>query len=236
MDKRIIKEIDVDFYNRHLTVINAKRQDKLSRFVLINCYNQGEVFKLDSSIISAYVRYKKADGIGVFNSCEITDDGQIQLELTEQMLATAGSCHADIVIVDNSKYSSQSDIGQSLESRDGYILSSMTFCINVIDSALENSVIESSYEYNALNKLLSKATTDYSAIISECRLSAENAESMASDSLESATMSKSYAVGGTSSRENEDTDNAKYYYDQIKAIVPVFEIATIAEVREYLNF
>ena len=33
-----------------------------------------------------------------------------------------------------------------------------------------------------------------------------------------ATMSKSYAVGGTGSREEEDTDNAKYYYDQAKRI------------------
>ena len=32
------------------------------------------------------------------------------------------------------------------------------------------------------------------------------------------TMSKSYAVGGTGSREEEDTDNAKYYYDQAKRI------------------
>lgn len=33
-----------------------------------------------------------------------------------------------------------------------------------------------------------------------------------------AKMSKSYAVGGTGSRDEEDTDNAKYYYDQTKRI------------------
>lgn len=33
-----------------------------------------------------------------------------------------------------------------------------------------------------------------------------------------AIMSKSYAVGGTGTRENEDIDNAKYYYEQAKHI------------------
>jgi hypothetical protein len=33
---------------------------------------------------------------------------------------------------------------------------------------------------------------------------------------EGAATSKSYAVGGTGSRENEDEDNAKYYYEQAK--------------------
>lgn len=33
-----------------------------------------------------------------------------------------------------------------------------------------------------------------------------------------AILSKSYAVGGTGKRENEDSDNAKYYYEQTKQI------------------
>jgi len=34
----------------------------------------------------------------------------------------------------------------------------------------------------------------------------------------SATKAESYAVGGTGSREGEDTDNAQYYYEQIKRV------------------
>lgn len=34
----------------------------------------------------------------------------------------------------------------------------------------------------------------------------------------SATKAKSYAVGGTGSRDGEDTDNAQYYYEQIKRV------------------
>lgn len=38
---------------------------------------------------------------------------------------------------------------------------------------------------------------------------------------QSATLSKSYAVGGTNTRTDEDTDNAKYYYEQLKGNQPV---------------
>lgn len=44
-----------------------------------------------------------------------------------------------------------------------------------------------------------------------------NASNSASDSADSATLSRSYAVGGTASREGEDSDNAKYYSDQAAA-------------------
>lgn len=40
----------------------------------------------------------------------------------------------------------------------------------------------------------------------------------ASISTEQATKSQSYAVGGTNTRENEDTDNAKYFYEQAKEL------------------
>ena len=44
---------------------------------------------------------------------------------------------------------------------------------------------------------------------------ASSASSSATSASDSATLSESYAVGGTGTRPNEDTDNAKYYYEQI---------------------
>lgn len=38
---------------------------------------------------------------------------------------------------------------------------------------------------------------------------------------QAATLAKSYAVGGTNTRTDEDTDNAKYYYEQLKVNQPV---------------
>lgn len=58
-----------------------------------------------------------------------------------------------------------------------------------------------------------------------CRLRAEEAENSATtagmykdDAEVYSTKSQSYAVGGTGSREGEDSDNAKYYYEQVKDV------------------
>lgn len=40
----------------------------------------------------------------------------------------------------------------------------------------------------------------------------------AESAAESATKAQSYAVGGTGSREGEDSDNAKYYFEQVKDV------------------
>lgn len=46
-----------------------------------------------------------------------------------------------------------------------------------------------------------------------------NAGKAAASAEENAKLSKSYAVGGTGTREGENTDNAKHYYEQAKATV-----------------
>ena len=48
--------------------------------------------------------------------------------------------------------------------------------------------------------------------------SAAKAEESKGSSNSAALLSQSYAVGGTGSREGEDTDNARYYYEQTKEI------------------
>lgn len=69
----------------------------------------------------------------------------------------------------------------------------------------------------------SEENASASAIVSaqKADAAAESAES-ASDSEENASAysltAKSYAVGGTGTRENEDFDNAKYYMEQAKSI------------------
>ena len=57
-----------------------------------------------------------------------------------------------------------------------------------------------------------------------------------SDSQTSANISKSYAVGGTGTRENENADNAKHYYELTKNMVDTINnIATVDEVKSYLG-
>lgn len=184
--------LNVDFYDKKYILINAKQYDKKSRFLLVTCYNRGEILSINSSEHSAYIRYKKSDGHSVFNSCDINRKGEILVELTEQMLVSGGICYADLVIVDKGSASVDIETGEIITIDNSSILSTMTFCIDVSESAIENSELESSYEFNGLNTALEKAEAEYTNVI---------------------RLSKSYAVGDAGGiRENEDVDNSKYYY------------------------
>ena len=58
--------------------------------------------------------------------------------------------------------------------------------------------------------------------------SAATASTKALESSNSASLSKSYAMGGTGNRTDEDTDNSKYYYQQSKSIYDDFAKAEAA--------
>ena len=164
MSLEIIKEISVDFYYSKYIQINAKQDDKSSRFILVTCYNQGTFFPIDNTYNYAFIRYRKPDALNVFNSCNITEDGKILIELTEQMLAFDSKCYADLVIVHNEPIpvdSIEVNNGELITNENTSILSSMLFCINVIETVLDSSEIESCDEYNALNDLLIKATNAF---------------------------------------------------------------------------
>ena len=70
-------------------------------------------------------------------------------------------------------------------------------------SIKDNSITE--------NKLQPNFLADIKVQSASASLSASNAET-------SATQAQSYAVGGTGTRDNENTDNAKYYKEQAQAV------------------
>ena len=185
--------INVDFYDKKYILINAKQNDKNSRYLSVTCYNHGVLYPVNSGEHSAYIRYKKADEHSVFNICEINNRGNILVELTEQMLTVDGIGYADLVIVNKGDVKVDADTGEITVIEGGSVLSTMTFCIDVSETAVANSEIESSFEYHGLSELLIKAEADYNNVI---------------------LTAKSWAVGGTDIRDGEDTDNAKYYAQQ----------------------
>ena len=65
-----------------------------------------------------------------------------------------------------------------------------------------------------------KLETSYLANIKEETAKAKNHSDSASDY---ATLSKSYAMGSTGTRDGEDTDNSKYYYEKAKALGSVID-------------
>lgn len=270
-DVNIVRQLNIDFHDSKYISINAKQHDIASRYVLVSCYHQKAFLPIDNVTNCAYVRYRKADENDVFNICEITDDGKILVELTPQMLAVEGRCYADLIVINNATIEVDDTTNEPYV-KDSNVVSTMTFCVNVLENAVDHDVIESSYEFNALNELLIKANADYTVIVTECRKSEKNAKESEINAKESevnskeseinskesevnsktsennskmseinskvsetnakksevnakkseetsvtyGTMSKSYAVGETGTRENEDVDNTKYYYSKVK--------------------
>ena len=193
MNLQIVTNIDIDFYDKKYILINAKQLDKKSRFLSFTCYNHGELYSINAAEHSAYIRYKKSDNNSVFNLCSIDRKGKILVELTEQMLASDGICYADLVLINKGSAVVDENTGKIVMIDNSGILSTMTFCIDVSETSIENSNIESSYEYNGLNETLQKAEAEYSEVI---------------------RMAKSYACGNSGIRELEEIDNAKYYCEQ----------------------
>lgn len=61
-----------------------------------------------------------------------------------------------------------------------------------------------------------RSETNAASSKTEAAGSAAAAAQKATDASNYSDKAKSYAVGGTGTRENEDSDNAKYYYEQVK--------------------
>ena len=230
---RTTTDINVDFYDKKYILINAKQLDKNSRFISVTCYNHGELYHLNAGEHAAYIRYKKADDYSVLNSCEINIKGKIIVELTEQMLAAEGICYADLIVVEGGEAKFDSDTGVMVGIEGSSILSTMTFCIDVSETAVDNSEIESNYDFDALNESLEALNADYQNVITTARSWAVESEESAKDSKASANsadtseanalsyskLSQSYAIGGAGVRTNENNDNAYYYYGLVKNIV-----------------
>ena len=194
MSLQYFTDLSIDFYDKKHILINAKQFDKNSRFLLVTCYNHGNIMSINSEEHSAYIRYRKSDGNGVFNECEIDTNGKVLVELTEQILVSDGICCADFILVNKGNAKIDIDTGEVVYIDNASILSSMVFYIDVSEVPVHNYEIESSYEYDGLNNALQKAEAEYSRIIQ---------------------LAKSYAIGDADGiRENEDYDNAKYYYEQ----------------------
>lgn len=68
------------------------------------------------------------------------------------------------------------------------------------------------------NHLRPNYLADVKLEVANAQAQANNSATFAGNSSDNATKSESYAHGGTGTRENEDVDNAKYYYEQAKHI------------------
>lgn len=120
-------------------MVSAKQYDKSTRLISIALLNNGAEYKIPSNAL-LMVNVRKPDGKYVFNECTMQDN-HVVVELTNQILAAAGTAYADIEI----------------RSSDGSeVLSSASFTIEVEESMRNDTAIESSNEFTALDAQFEK--------------------------------------------------------------------------------
>ena len=98
MSLEITTHLNIDFKDNKYILINAKQNDDNSRWLTVACYDDGNFFKIIESKHSVYIRYKKSNGYGGINSCRINYRGEALVELTYDMLSSAGICDMDLII------------------------------------------------------------------------------------------------------------------------------------------
>lgn len=160
MEIETISKITLDLYTKNIVSISAKQYDNKTRFVEITCVENGIIFQVDKLTMSAFIRFKKPDDNGVFNEVEVTSDGKLKIELTEQMLSASGRAIADVFLLRKVFTSEEKPTNiDDIYKVNAPIISIMDFYINITPTALNHSQIESSYEFNALTNAL--AQIDY---------------------------------------------------------------------------
>ncbi len=290
MNLQTTQTLSLDFNQKSYKALNANQYDKESRYVVIQCTNQGKFVPLDETVY-ANARTLTADGRALLDPATIQEDGTLLLELDDTLLASPGRATVQI------------DLYQENTNRR---LTTMKFFVNVESAVYEDGTIVASDEFHALSDLMEKALDTYDSVIAETQKIADKAEGFSGDAqgyaqesaksaqesansagdaansaqaaansaldaqafandaadkvveaegkvaeaaekvLEAANfaevsknhaetskkhsdtsndyaqLSKSYAMGDTGKRENENLENAKYYYEQAKSISESF--------------
>lgn len=132
-----ILEIAVDFINPSYNISRAKHLDN-ARYLICTLTENGipRMVKVNEA---ARIRLQKPDKTYVYNDCDVIEDGRVFITLTEQILAAEGNAVCDIQLTDEET---------------GIIYSSKNFIINIDKTAVNNSIMESTNEFNALNNLI----------------------------------------------------------------------------------
>ena len=134
-----IKIIKLDINKPIYEKIQAKQGDTKSRYLLFHLLDEAIPFSLNGRTVRVYGL--KPDNKEIFNDLQIVDAtrGICKLELTSQALAVPGNLDLELVIMEG-------------ESK----LSSIPFVVEVLKSLNSKSAIESSNEYKALDRSLTK--------------------------------------------------------------------------------
>lgn len=105
-------------------------------------------------------------------------------------------------------------------------LDSDTIAFEIVDGKVKANVKNGSIAENHLSPdYLGEIRTQ----VGKAEMSAKSADASEKNVASSSALAKSYAVGGTGTRDGEDTDNAKYYAEKAKNASDVGALADLVE-------
>ena len=165
MNLQTTQTLSLDFNQKSYKALNANQYDKESRYVVIQCTNQGKFVPLDETVY-ANARTLTADGRALLDPATIQEDGTLLLELDDTLLASPGRATVQI------------DLYQENTNRR---LTTMKFFVNVESAVYEDGTIVASDEFHALSDLMEKALDTYDSVIAETQKIADKAEGFSGD-------------------------------------------------------
>ena len=193
------------------SVVHLVQYDDTLPIVAVALTANGQAYTVPAGA-AVNVRMKKPDGTYVYNpALGISENAQTAyIAVTPQMAAASGKASPIIEIV-----------------VDGSVAATGTFTMVIDENPVPESAIESTDEFLTIQQILvqvqaaAKIVSDNEAAIQAVADNVDaiqQAPTAAANAAASATLAESWAVGGTGTREGENTNNAQYWCNQAQTI------------------
>ena len=193
------------------SVVHLVQYDDTLPIVAVALMANGQAYTVPSGA-AVNVRLAKPDGTYVYNpALGVSSDAQTAyIAVTLQMTVVAGKVAPVVEVV-----------------IDGDVAVTGFFVLDIDPNPIPESAIESTDEYQTIQQLAAQVeqaaqivTENEAAIqaIGENITAIQQAPTAAANAAASATLAESWAVGGTGTREGEDTHTAKYWCNQAQTI------------------
>lgn len=207
-------------------------ESAISNFAIESSYEfnaLNEALQKAEADYTEVIQLAKSYAIGDANGIRENEDTDNSKYYSEQ----AKSCSDQSVInaenAANSEQNAESYMNNAKAYMDDAKASKDTAAVSEINAKASETNSKTS-EINSKSSETNAKTSESNALISE-----QNAKVSETSSLNNANFAKSYAVGATGTRDGEDNDNVKYYYELVKNIVVGLDVAAVDEVKDYLR-
>lgn len=217
--------IDLSSNNNFVQVPAVQGDGNETRYIEIELIENGVPYTVDTDECDITIIGTKPDGNEIWNTCDVTQEGYLLIEVTYQMTAVAGRGIYQVMIFSKGTNSQ---------------LKSFPFYMLVTEAAFDPERITSTDEFEVLTtcgaevkiysqraeaaaELAVSSVSDIESYATTASTSATTATNAASSAATNATLAESWAVGGTGTRTNEDINNSKYWSEHAQAIVEAFE-------------